>query len=70
MERWTKKIKVWELKQPNVADQFGGNLDTALSQPAATSDANGMWNIEWQKIWVEELQVRRDKKRDGGGMMI
>ena len=48
--KWTKKIKIWKLKQPAFADQFKENLDAALCEPAMANDCNGMWNEFKDKI--------------------
>ena len=55
--KWTKKIKVWKFKKPDIAEKFKEDLDIALNEPAAANDCNSMWNEFKDKIVMtaEEL---------------
>ena len=55
--KWSKKIKIWKLKKPEIAKTFKEDLDVALSVPATANDCNTMWNEFKDKIvtTAEEL---------------
>ena len=42
--KWAKKIKVWKLKQPDVACEFKTKLEGKLSEPHTTQEVNDMWS--------------------------